>query len=71
MQTTTKKLLDELYDLEPLLKERESEITEIIETMLTKRPIIKIDESWKKKVKEEILSTFTQKEREKVWNIRF
>ena len=51
MQTTTKKLLDELYDLEPLLKERESEITEIIETMLTKRPIIKIDESWKKKVK--------------------
>lgn len=62
MQNSIRHFLDELYIIEPHLKNKESEIVSIIDTMMKNRPHVSIDASLKKKLKQEILSTIVTKE---------
>ena len=48
-------ILEELYQIEPRLKEKESELIILIEDMLHSRPKATIDASFKKALRKEIL----------------
>ena len=61
MENFNKTFLEELYILEPSLKEKETEIIALIERMTVNRPTINIDESFKKELKKTILKEFAVK----------
>ncbi len=69
MQNNIRHLLDELYELEPLLKTKENEIVHIIDTMLKNRPKAPIDETLKKKLRQEIMATFARDTPKSRWNL--
>jgi hypothetical protein len=48
-------ILEELYQIEPTLKEKESELIILIEDMLHSRPKATIDASFKKALRKEVL----------------
>lgn len=56
MQANIKTILDELYALEPALREKENAIIRIIEKMQKNRPTIQIDEAFKVELREKVLS---------------
>jgi len=60
MQNTIRHLLDELYELEPNLRDKEKEIVHIIEKMSIHKPQITIDEAFKKTLRKEIMHTFVK-----------
>jgi hypothetical protein len=55
MDSKIKKILNELYELDGSLKEKEVELLKIIEKMLATKPNIKIDEDFKNNLKIQII----------------
>ena len=55
MQTNVKTLLEELYLLEPSLREKEEQIVHIIENMQKNRPNIVINEEFKNELRAKLL----------------
>lgn len=65
MSPHVKSLLEELYLLEPSLKEKEDAIIRIIETMLAHKPEITIDETFRLKLREKIIEEIARSEKQK------
>lgn len=51
-----KQLLEELYKIEPELREKEGQIEEIVAQMLVHKPITKVSENFKKVLKNRLIS---------------
>lgn len=58
-------ILEELYQIEPSLKEKESELITLIENMLQSRPKATIDEGFKKALRKEVLTLIEVQHRPK------
>jgi hypothetical protein len=71
MQNNIRHLLDELYDIEPLLQSKENEIVHIIDTMLKNRPEAPIDERLKRKLRTEIMATFVEEKKKEKRKISY
>lgn len=56
MSPTIKSILEEIYLLEPSLREKEEKIIKIIEKMQANRPDIQIDDAFKAELKKKILA---------------
>lgn len=74
MENFNTTFLEELYILEPSLKEKETEILALIDRMTLNRPAINIDESFKMELKKTILKEFAMKKTSRVsfftwWNM--
>lgn len=54
MKKSLKKVLDELYEIDSDLKNREKELLEIVEKMLELKPNLKIDENFKNELRQKI-----------------
>lgn len=67
MSTTVKTLLEELYALEPSLREKESDITRIIEAMLAHKPDIRIDETFRAELREKLIAQDSAPVRSSSW----
>ena len=61
MKTEIKEILDELYELDISLKEKESELVSIISKMIESKPNIAIDNNFKAELKSKILSQMNNK----------
>jgi hypothetical protein len=55
MQATIQTILEELYSLEPTLREKEDAIIRIIEKMKADKPNIQIDEAFKAELREKVI----------------
>ena len=54
MEKDIEKILQELYEVDSSLKEKEKELRKIIHTMLNLKPNVKIDETFKSTLRENI-----------------
>lgn len=61
MENFNTTFLEELYLIEPSLKEKESEIITLIEKMTIHRPAVEIDDAFRKRLKQAILQEFSNK----------
>jgi superfamily I DNA and RNA helicase len=61
MEKNIKNILEELYLVDPSLREKEEELKKIIEAMLKVKPNIKIDENFKESLKGKIFEKITSK----------
>lgn len=64
MENNIQKILNELYEIDSSLREKESELTKIIQTMLNLKPDINIDESFKTNLRNIISEKITSKKLE-------
>ena len=71
MSSSIQQLLEELYVLEPALREKESTIIQIIERLQKNRPELTLDEDFKAELKQRILREFRVKGTKKAWNFKF
>ncbi len=55
MSVNTKDILEELYALDPDLRQKETKITKIIERMIQKRPEVEINEVFRSELREKIM----------------
>lgn len=55
MSVNINDILEELYALDPDLRQKESEIQKIIERMIKNRPEIQIDESFRNELRHKIM----------------
>ena len=55
MSVNIKEVLNELYALDPDLREKESEIKKIIERMIKNRPVVEINEVYQRELRAKIL----------------
>lgn len=62
-----KKILDELYALDPLLRKKEPEIRKIIEKMMKSRPKIEINEAFRAELREKIMREIASKKKPSYW----
>ncbi len=62
MKKEIKEILDELYNLDSSLKEKESDLIEIISRMIDYKPDVKIDKQFKKELKEKVLLELEKKD---------
>lgn len=77
MENDIEKILQELYQIDENLKQKETELIKIIDTMLSIKPNIKIDENFKYSLKEKIqekitsekLQNFQKAQKNNLWNI--
>lgn len=58
-------ILEELYTLEPTLKEKEKELIRLIESMLSTRPKAVIDESFRLELRQEVMKFTGEKKPQK------
>jgi len=56
MNKNIKEILEELYIMDPSLKEKEKQLEKIISKMLMIKPDVKIDENFKKELRKKILA---------------
>jgi hypothetical protein len=55
MSVNTKDILEELYALDPDLRQKEAEITKIIERMIQNRPVVEINEDFRAELRQKIM----------------
>lgn len=63
MSVNIKEVLNELYALDPDLREKESEIKKIIERMIKNRPVVEINEVFQRELRAKILSEIGTKKK--------
>ena len=56
MSSNTQKILEELYHLNPLLREKQESIRKLIEKMQKNRPEVEISDQFRSELKSKILS---------------
>ena len=56
MSSNTQKILEELYHLDPTLREKQKSIRNIIEKMQENRPEIKVSDQFRSELKSRIIS---------------
>jgi glycine cleavage system protein P-like pyridoxal-binding family len=61
MEKNIQNILEELYLIDPTLREREKELKKIIHTMLEVRPNVEIDENFKENLKNKVFEKITSK----------
>jgi superfamily I DNA and RNA helicase len=61
MEKNIKKILEELYAIEPSLREKEEELTKIVKIMIQSKPNIEIDENFKNTLRNQILENIKVK----------
>ncbi len=67
MSVNIKDILDELYALDPDLREKESEIKKIIEKMMKNRPEVEINETFRSELREKIMREIASMKKPAVW----
>jgi hypothetical protein len=67
MSVNIKDILDELYALDPDLREKESEIKKIIEKMMKNRPEVEINETFRSELREKIMREIATMKKPAVW----
>jgi hypothetical protein len=67
MSVNIKDILDELYALDPDLREKESEIKKIIEKMMKNRPEVEINETFRTELREKIMREIASMKKPAVW----
>lgn len=68
MDNTIRSILDELYQIEPTLQSKETEIVSLIEKMIQDRPKIQINQIFKNELRDEIIATFAHEEKKASWS---
>ncbi len=69
MLDSTKVLLEEIYIIEPALREKEEIVVKVIAEMQQKKPEIIIDEAFKKALRAKVMNELLKKEKQPVWHI--
>ncbi len=67
MSVNIKDILDELYALDPDLREKESEIKKIIEKMMKNRPEVEINETFRAELRQKIMREIAAMKKPAVW----
>jgi len=67
MSVNIKDILDELYALDPDLREKESEIKKIIEKMMKNRPEVEINETFRTELRKRIMQEIATMKKPAVW----
>ncbi|MBN1698234.1 MAG: VWA domain-containing protein [Spirochaetales bacterium] len=61
MNETIHAILNDLYEVDPSLKEKETELKKIIEKLVSSKPDVTMDEEFRKTLKKRLLREFTDK----------
>lgn len=69
MSDKTKTLLEEIYIIEPSLRNKEEIVIRVIAEMQQKKPEIIIDEAFKKALRAKVMHELLKKEKQPVWYI--
>ena len=67
MSVNTRDILEELYALDPTLREKEAEIKKIIERMIKNRPEVEINETFRSELREKIMREIATMKKPAVW----
>lgn len=67
MSVNTKDILEELYALDPDLRQKEAEITKIIERMIQNRPVVEINEDFRAELRRKILQEISGTKKPVLW----
>jgi hypothetical protein len=71
MSTNISALLEELYTLEPSLKNKEKSIIAIIERMLQSRPDVPVDDDFKNELRQRVIRELRLKQTARLFNWKF
>ncbi len=63
-------ILNDLYELDPELKEKEDELKKIIKELLSSKPVVEIDEEFKNNLKNELIKKLKRKKKKGLF-VRF
>jgi hypothetical protein len=58
MTPEIKDILEDIYELEPALREREAEVIALVEELLAARPVVEMSEEFRSSLREEVLREF-------------
>jgi hypothetical protein len=61
MEKNIKKILEELYSIEPTLREKEGELIKIVKLMIQAKPNIEINEDFKNNLRNQLLENIKLK----------
>jgi hypothetical protein len=61
MEKNVKNILEELYLIDPSLREKEDELKKIIKTMMEIKPNVEIDEKFKENLRNKVFEKITSK----------
>ena len=67
MSVNTRDILEELYALDPTLREKEAEIKKIIDRMIKNRPEVEINETFRSELREKIMREIATMKKPAVW----
>lgn len=67
MSVNTRDILEELYALDPTLREKEAEIKKIIDRMIKNRPEVEINETFRSELREKIMREIAATRKSTVW----
>lgn len=67
MSVNTRDILEELYALDPTLREKESEIKKIIDKMIKNRPEVEINETFRAELRKKIMHELTSMRKSALW----